>query len=604
MPCFRITKFCYLGLLFTFLGASSLACTEKQKSKPKLIDDALLNIDLDQSGPYSVSVNDYSLEGTLDPKVFAELATDVRGRLYLPEGKGPFPFLVFLHGNHGTCGEVNATTGLRDDSSVAFAKTGSCPPGYVEAPTYAGYDYIGRDLASHGYAIISINANLGINGVSGKTLIKERGLLVLKHLAKFSEWNRGGAPATLGGLQLQRKFDFAHVGFMGHSRGGEGVRAAYTIYNEQRANSYASDIGPMKVEGIFELAPVDRYEDEIYNVKGTNWTVVIGSCDGDLVDYDGVDTFRRRRSENGIATFSSILVVPGGNHNHFNTEWHIPDTSCGMGERELSLEKQQEASRYLHNAFFRGFVGPKKVQNLQNVFDPQYRLPRQISNLTQLARESHEASKARIVPELSHSPIDTSVEELTMGERSLTKIQWGAKTASYTSLLNLSPSTIEGFDTLSFSISNKNDPTCALGTTCEDLNFKISLVYEDGSESDTVILKNYVAVPRLPAPEVPEVLSCKKGKIHDPEWCLLTEISNEESCVDTDKFMRLYFEDGCYEKPFSPYKRNLLFYEVPIELRDFKYRSGTKVKGLRFHFNELAAGSFFYDKKLVLRSKR
>jgi hypothetical protein len=61
-------------------------------------------------------------------------------------------------------------------------------------------------------------------------LIKARGILVMRHLQNLSQWNRhGGTPSGVG-VELQDHLDFANIGMMGHSRGGDGVRAAYNDY--------------------------------------------------------------------------------------------------------------------------------------------------------------------------------------------------------------------------------------------------------------------------------------------------------------------------------------------------------------------------------------
>ncbi len=185
----------------------SAACTDKPASKTLTIDESLANLNLDATGTYDFTINDYAIEASNDSKVMLNALTDVRGRLYLPkkEGAGPFPVLVFLHGNHGTCGITNETTGVRSNQSSQFTSTGVCPEGWTESPSYAGYEYIAKNLASFGYATISLNANLGITAGPG-TLIKERGKLVLKHLAMLTKWNREGAGSLFPDMDLRNKF--------------------------------------------------------------------------------------------------------------------------------------------------------------------------------------------------------------------------------------------------------------------------------------------------------------------------------------------------------------------------------------------------------------
>jgi hypothetical protein len=98
-------------------------------------------------------------------------------------------------GNHGTCGRFDAGLGVRVDDRIDYTTSGTCPPGYVVAPSHAGYHYLAEPLASYGYVVVSINANRGVNaapGVSGDAgLNLRRGRLVLRHLHQLAQWNNG-----------------------------------------------------------------------------------------------------------------------------------------------------------------------------------------------------------------------------------------------------------------------------------------------------------------------------------------------------------------------------------------------------------------------------
>jgi len=110
----------------------------------------------------------------------------------------------------------------------------------VVTPNHLGYAYLANRLASWGYFVCSINANRGITaggGVAGDFgLNLARGRLVLRHLQQLSRWNQGvdALPASLGlpANGLVGKLDFNNIGLMGHSRGGEGMRAAWIDMGE------------------------------------------------------------------------------------------------------------------------------------------------------------------------------------------------------------------------------------------------------------------------------------------------------------------------------------------------------------------------------------
>ncbi len=186
-------------------------------------------------GPLQTTSAEYKFPAAIDPDVLTLRATELWAVVYRPEplDAGPYPLLVFLHGNHATCGY---SENPRVDDNVQYTFLGTCPPNYVVTPNHLGYTYLAERLASWGYIVVSINANRGINAAGGSAedngLNQARGKLLLKHLQRLSEWNSlGGTPESLG-VDLKGKLDFSHIGLLGHSRGGEGVRAAYNFYRD------------------------------------------------------------------------------------------------------------------------------------------------------------------------------------------------------------------------------------------------------------------------------------------------------------------------------------------------------------------------------------
>ena len=160
----------------------------------------------------------------------------VRGSIHAPDGPGPFPLLLFLHGRHGTC----------TYASVQFLSPGACPNATVVEPidSYRGYDYLAENLASHGYAVASIDANtINDRDLAGDSGANARGRLVLRTLDEFASVNatgaslpdQPGAPTVLPRAevpQLKGRLDLSRTGIMGHSRGGEGVARAAVLDHE------------------------------------------------------------------------------------------------------------------------------------------------------------------------------------------------------------------------------------------------------------------------------------------------------------------------------------------------------------------------------------
>jgi hypothetical protein len=275
--------------------------------------------------------------------------TDADGELIavvyrpVPLGTGSRPLVVILHGNHSPCGRAYDPGGLdppglpdnpRIDNRRFLmsppAAPRTCPPNYIEAPSHEGYGYLATRLASHGFLVVSINANSinnrGNGGPNDPGLILERGHLVLRHLALLASWHRGAQPTPAGvGVKLNGKIDFTRVGLVGHSRGGEAMRAAYTSYKEAKSPWPARIVTKVTFRSIFEIGPTDF---QGHDANGTAWNVLLPLCDADVSNQQGIRPFDRmmRTFDENPAAQKSTWAVWGANHNFYNTEWQVSDT--------------------------------------------------------------------------------------------------------------------------------------------------------------------------------------------------------------------------------------------------------------------------------------
>jgi hypothetical protein len=253
-------------------------------------------------GPYHVTRAEYDLgDSVYQPKGLTE-KVELAGDVHYPTdlSAGPFPLVLFMHGNHSTC-----YRGRR--SNYVWP----CPDGWKPLPNYAGYDYIARKLASWGYVVVSVSAN-GVNYFGNEvddTGMQERGELLEKHIDLWKTWsNTGGKPfrKTFVGA-----IDLSEIGTMGHSRGGEGV-VWNAIVDRERPTPYG-------IDAVLALAPVDFTRVTINEVP---FAVMLPYCDGDVSDLQGVHFFDDSRyAVPGDDTPKSTLTVFGANHNFFNTVW-------------------------------------------------------------------------------------------------------------------------------------------------------------------------------------------------------------------------------------------------------------------------------------------
>jgi hypothetical protein len=332
-------------------------------------------------------ITEYKGTATIDSSVTSSTQTELWAAVARPAtlsaGK-KYPLLVFLHGNHGTCG---TGTNPREDWSCEYTDSGTCPSGFVVSPSHRGYDYVASELAAHDYIVVSINANRGITCGSGEDgdfgFNLARGRLILRHLQQLSEWHRGvtATPGSLG-FDLKGTLDFSQVGIMGHSRGGEGARAAYEQLRDLGSPWPARIVEPVAIRAIFEIGPVDGQTSRVLNADGTRWNVLLPLCDGDVSSLEGVRPFDRMMGFTlpNSGGPKSTYVAWGTNHNFFNSEWQVSDSS-GCGDHEAlfpsspgSIPQRQIGLRSMFD-FFRANVGPRRADNLSDLFNPELFVP-------------------------------------------------------------------------------------------------------------------------------------------------------------------------------------------------------------------------------------
>jgi len=447
-----------------------------------------------------------------------------------------YPLIILLHGNHNTCGKNNIVP--RQDDKSDYTYTGNCPTGYSVVLNHMGYDYLATRLASWGYFVISINANRGITGtITGPNtlsspnydpaLILTRGRLVLKHLQKLSEWDKnGGTPRSLN-LDLKNRIDFNNVGLMGHSRGGEGVRAAYNLYRETGSPWTSRILSPVAFKGIFEFAPTDGYAynpngtARLLNADGTNWNVVLPMCDGDLTLLPGIKPFDRmlKLTAENPATKKSSYTVWGANHNYYNTEWQGNDAKdftlpgCighaslfTLSNLETGSTSQRETGYASFLAFFRANVGASANPSFNQNFDTLYKLPPVVRSITRVDRGYTPSPKSTVTTIFDDFNLSGSSNtyDITTGvnasnsdvprhdaNQRAAAISWTNSGNDRFFQSNWQPTgvgtDISQHQTLDFRISRVEDALNSANST----NLSIQLVMANGSLSDSVELCKY-----------------------------------------------------------------------------------------------------------------
>ncbi|GAB4211449.1 MAG: hypothetical protein OHK0013_33200 [Sandaracinaceae bacterium] len=220
--------------------------------------------------------------------------------------RGPYPLVLFLHGNHGNCRPASG-----DDDCQTRTEDACTEPGFTTTPNAAGYVYLQDTLAAQGYVTASLSAN-ALN--CRDDFIRERTALLLEHLRRWQRWATTDEPPFSG--RFRGAIDLAHVALVGHSRGGEAVSQAPQALA-------ASPIAGVTLSSVLAIGPTDYHEN---TPRGVPYLVLLPACDADVNDLQGLRMYDRGLSGSDPFTRAQLLFV-GTNHNFFNTEWRVDDNS-------------------------------------------------------------------------------------------------------------------------------------------------------------------------------------------------------------------------------------------------------------------------------------
>ena len=224
---------------------------------------------------------------------FSRENVPLNGRVWYPQGAGPFPLVVMVHGNH---------------NAADFSD--------------AGYAYLGELLASRGYIFASVDENFLNGGATYKAEgeMPVRAYLLLRHLEVWQQFNE-----TAGG-PLNGKVDMNNIALMGHSRGGEAAAVA-SVFNGMTYYPLNSDVAMnfnFHIKAVAALAPCDGQ----YKVRGLptapaniDYMVLQGGHDTDVYAFSGVNQYERVIWNDNQFHFKTAVWVEHMNHGGMNTTW-------------------------------------------------------------------------------------------------------------------------------------------------------------------------------------------------------------------------------------------------------------------------------------------
>lgn len=485
----------------------------------------------------------------------------LNGTVWHPEGEGPFPIVLIVHGNHRA--------------------TDYSDPGYA---------YLGEHFASRGFITVSVDENF-LNGHAlwdgkGEEMLI-RAWLLLKHLQTWRNWNAEPGNPFYG------KVDLSRVVLIGHSRGAEAVAHAAMLNEkiDKPLNKVAQDgeFG-FGIQGVIAIAPPDGQ----YKPYGTerklvdvSYLLLQGGHDQDLSSAVGMRQYNRTRFEANADAFKAVAYVYRANHGNFSTVWGSNDhgfSASTLLNRAglLSPEEQRATGKVFMTAFLEAtlhdeanyrkvFISPAGARDWlpDDVYVTQYQ------DASFKVVNSHDRLGKLEVAEMTLAKAQTSglnkpgKPELPLRDQSGQEnrallAQWDAgANPSYTLTLPQGTDaefTLRGDERLVFSLGNLMDDDTPLYVTVE-------LVDAHGKAASQPVNRFGIVPPPLPAR------------------------------LEKSKAVSEFLGSEFFPKITTPYERVMQSFEIPLSAfaaanAEF---NPAQVEIIRFRFNDEVGGKMYVD---------
>jgi hypothetical protein len=253
---------------------------------------------------------------------FRDMPVPVRGMIAVPEGEGPFPVAVLVHGAYSFCTAELTATG---------ADPFPCPPEH-DLQQYRGFAYLAEALAARGYLTIVPDVAYEYNNGFAEPVYGERTKqMIAAHLTALAAGE--GYPVEVAG-----KADLSQLALMGHSNGGP-MAMIFNDYWAEQGNNPASAIALMMPAAWWNPLP-----------ETTPLAFVTALCDGDLGTRDSEFWFEQLEwLRPGLLT---LQTLPGFTHNAISPQLRPDPFQQCAPEEIVDLQEQRDwIAAFLPNFF-------------------------------------------------------------------------------------------------------------------------------------------------------------------------------------------------------------------------------------------------------------
>lgn len=260
------------------------------------------------------SAGDASIDQTWLPRRSAQrkMPYRVEGIIAAPEGAGPFPIVILLHGAQGGCPSQTNSAGVA-------VEQWPCAPD-VEKRNDAGLSYLAEALAARGYVAIAPNLNAVYAPAYGAVSPELRRYpdVLDAHLQLLIAANK--TMTTLLGINLQGRLDLNRIAMLGHSHGA--LLAMQSARTRSAVRRRVPEAG-RPLFGALLVAPLVAAGGDVDLPLG----VVLPECDGETPELNGQVYYEDARLNGKRNAFASSVYLNGANHNAFNTVFTVEDAA-------------------------------------------------------------------------------------------------------------------------------------------------------------------------------------------------------------------------------------------------------------------------------------
>lgn len=274
----RMRSFVRCALSVSLIGAALLPPLAALRAQ----ESAVVSYDL---GTFTIAQTQFEPSSR-----FYAMPVQMRGLIAVPEGEGPFPVALFLHGSYVFC-----TAPLNNEADIY-----PCPEEHDQRQ-FEGFAYLAQALAERGYiGLIPDTAAEHTLGF-GESIFGERNLQIVNTLLDALAAEGDGF-----GVDLTGKVDLSRLVIASHSRGGP-LSILYAI--DERANYEVQSLAMLTPAAVIVEAIIPEHMPV---------GIVISECDGD-VGLQGPLFYVNQLSPTRT-TLTTLYTLPLGTHNGFSTQ--------------------------------------------------------------------------------------------------------------------------------------------------------------------------------------------------------------------------------------------------------------------------------------------